>query len=336
MSELVDTEYQAYRNPKGKKRVEIVPYGYDIIDRTMLMGQEPDFPHVKGIQAASGNRKTTVVFNLIANAYLSGKMDMPTELYTMESGMSVERMQTIFRCIVATKLMAQKHYYGSNDEDKLWNLSLPTEIAENPDLIKTVKEVNRPIFDLRPESIKFVVNHYASFTSLQEECYKMAGDIIRKWPISLFGPSEHKDPEIRKSRAMQTKVFSDTMEHVLKNTSQRWLIFDYIQGFEHPEGNNVYYKMRDFTPKLAMLSTDFGCCVTILSQEGVKGTAYGGNEMMQECQVLFKVSYDQVTNPYFVKFEYPIKSREGIFPSFYAPICPSSGAIFNNCIRREM
>lgn len=360
--EAVQTEKYAFRNNSSSTSLARVPFGINHLDLAFAAGVKPASPQLNVIQGGGGARKTTLALNLIINQCISGKLpaDHHIVIDTLENGMTIERFAIVIRSIVATKLMIYHQWTGTKHMPdgmnpveyarKLFDLDIPNQSPQ--DLIGEVKDKlnGSDVLTcvLTPDFIEEVHNDRVRMTVEQEYCWWLAGEIIKDFPITIFGISEHNTYEIAEARSVMTTSIEESFRRwceIAENYSSVQIVSDYLQ--EYDTGTTDHYdKQKVIVPFYSRWIKTYRGTIWAISQEGIghqkdyARTGYvlgssGGDVLKNASQTNWRVSYDKHISPFWMKLHSPVKSRRGNHPDILLKLEPNSGCIFGQSAIRE-
>ncbi len=131
--DYVVTEEESLTKPKPDtgKVFNPVPTGIYHVDQALTMGIEPDTQGIYQVQGGMGSRKTTFILNVIMNQLISGQLpsDHLIVWWSLETSMTVERIQLILRCMIASKILIYCRYVPGASLEALFTKNVP-EIKE--------------------------------------------------------------------------------------------------------------------------------------------------------------------------------------------------------------
>ena len=332
LRDLVDGATDEWGDPK-ENIGHIVPFGQVLIDKS-LIGVPVERGAIFQIQGIKGSRKTTVALNFVINQCLSGRLPQGYHIAydTLESGMSIERIRDIIWAMVATKYLIYWHWHETEERDltKLLSRGLPTRPVVS--LVEDVGARERDTI-LRPEFFK-----YGMRTEKQKDAIQMAGNVIRNWPVYLFGASEHPDLEIRRARTVATWNLEQSVTRwswLYEHKNVRQLVIDHINEYQFHDNPSDFDVQKRVIPALASWQKESLGIAWIIAQvgvgsarearrDGVDMSAMGGFTGEAESSLTWTVEYDP-DEPYYVKLKRPNKSRIGMHPDLSIKIEPNSG-----------
>lgn len=354
-SEAIRTEQQAFTIVPGSNDGEIVPFGIYHVDQNLIAGVKPTSPQLNVIQGGGGARKTSLMLNFIINMCLSGKLSEGHLIVydTLESGMTIERIILVLRCMVATKYMLYRRILGIKaphpDDDilcylnKLFDRSLPPVSPE--ELLSQVTFVfnNQEIPELafKPDLIELFYKDKINLTANQLEAWLIAGDAVSLFPLEVYGISEHNNDDVATARSIDTTDHVASFERWLKladEYSSIQVISDYMQSYWTGSSDH-YEKQKVIVPYYERFVKSSRSTLWVISQEGighqrdfnrsgeVLGSS-GGDVLKNASQNNWRVSYSKVNEPCKMILHAPVKSRRGNHPDLELMIEPNSGVIF--------
>jgi len=335
LRDLVDDAHSEWGDAEDNIS-RLVPFGYQLLDKS-LTGIPIDTGAIFQIQGYSGSRKTSAVLNFLINQCLSGRLPQGYHIAydTLESGMTIERIRDIIWAMVATKYLIYWHWNETQERDivRMLSMGLPDKPVATLMLDVADKNGHRETI-LKPEFFR-----YGRRTQRQMEAIQMAGNVIRNWPIMVFGSSGHPDPEIRRQRTTPTWFLGPSIKRwqtLYEENNVREIVIDHVTEYVFDDNPTDFEIQRRVVPAVAgWQKATLGVAWMIIQvgvtsaresrREGVDMTATGGNIGERESTVTWTVMYDQ-DDPYFVRIKRPNKSRMGMHPDLAIKVEPNSGA----------
>lgn len=364
--EYIKTEKEIWTYPEGDNG-PVIPFGIPHLDYEFIMGQKPWSPQLNVLQGGPGSRKTTMMIRFLISQLTCGNYPpkLKTNIYTLESGVSVEGYILRMRQQIATMLMIYEYYSGERRDkhpDKTateyfwWLINrhefLPLKPTANliSDVRYTPQNSNTSymLCVLAGDFIESVYNGITTFLKPQFDAWLLAGEIVARFKLEVYGTSEHHDMEVANQRSMNTVRLENLQEHwgqQKQAADERGykiqIIIDFFQEIALKGANDFYTKQLEITPYISDWIKENKSTAWVLSQEGteqqkafvvgnkVYGSA-GGNILQAASQNNWRVSYDENKNPFELLLHRPVKSRRGSHPDLKLMIEPKSGAIFGD------
>ncbi len=333
MRDLVDNVEDEWGDP-DENIGRIVPFGYKLIDEAMV-GLPIDRGMIIVLQGVSGARKTSMAINFLVNQCLSGRLPQGYHIAydTLESGMTVERIRDIMLSMVATKFLVYWYWNDTDERDivQLLSRGLP-DGKPIANLVNNVQSNGKRDTVLRPEAFRFYLSEK------QHVAKMMAKNVIRNWPVFIFGASEHKETDIRKLRTTPTWNLEQSAKRwslLYDEYNVRQLYIDHGNAYVFADNPNDYEIQKRVMSSIQGWQKESLGIAWLLAQvgvgaaraarsEGIDPNAAGGNIWERESSVTWTVIYDP-DDPYFTKLKRPNKSRIGMHPDLAIMIEPFSG-----------
>lgn len=278
IKELIDATDLDWGNP-ADNRAHLLPFGLPPLDNA-LYGINIVDGELIAIQGQEKSRKTTLLANIVVNIMLSGilpKLGKSVCIDTLESGETIERCRDrLIAMMAAYSLLAVRH---GNDRSR-WQ----------PAVI-----LNEEQLKFSPEFLRF-----ADRTPAQHKAIQFVKEIIRDWPLHIFGGSRFKE------RATATRNLKKSMERWKKLAEEGVVIFatDHIQEYDLP-GTDDYHRQDIIVPALSNHQMETATAVIALSQislssikdyqAGILNVMYakGGGRLAAEANVVIQTIYDE-------------------------------------------
>ena len=336
LADVFSSSSPAHWGDPRENRKSAVPFGIAPMD-ARIPGVPIRSGGIFGVQGLPGTRKTTLLCNLIVNMYVSGKMPAGymTCIDTLESGMTIERYSDTILAIVATRILVGWHWVSTDtDIEDLLKTPLPDKPVAKL-VTETGSTINEKFYretNMRPDFFK-----YSYRTPRQHKAISAARDLIAKWPIAVFGVSEHPDPDVANERTVDVTNLSKAYVrwcYLAENHGMKQLVIDHLQ--QYMGYSSDYERMRAVTHAVASWQKKYGGIAWVISQVGVTASrdartygirshAAGGNVLEAEAQYMGEVDYKD-TDPWHIILRRPLKSRIGVHPTIQIPIDPESGS----------
>lgn len=313
--EYVQTEKESFLLETVDGKVGVIPYGIDMLDDAYIMGQKPTAPSIFVWQGAGGSRKTTIQLNLIIAQQTCGTLpaSLKTNIYTLESGISVEGYFLRLRLILAAKIMLYAYYYERNgrpaseytgylfdyqkgrDAKEYYNQITSYAIPKKR-MVDYVREAiyvgssgkEYPLFTIRTDYVEKMYNNLGvGFSLPQASAWVCAGRLMEGWNIEVFGASEHPDMAKAKIRSTNTVLEQTLVDHWWQSVEEAanaeephkvQIVFDYLHAVMLENGISDHYtKQRQMTPHIEAIVKESRALFTVLAQEG--STRQGQDEV---------------------------------------------------------
>jgi len=314
ISELIKVALWDWGNPETNQ-ARLLPYGLPPLDEA-LYGINIIDGELIAIQGLEKQRKTTLLANIVLSVMLSGtltRMGYSMVVDSLESGETIERYRDRLIGMMATYALLTK-IHGNRRE--AWSVS---EALQNEHL------------GMSPEYLRF-----ANRSAAQQGAIEHAMEIMKDWPLYIFGGSRYKD------RATDTRDLQKSMMRWRGLADEGAIIFaaDHIQQYNVPGGD--YQKQEVVVPALSGFQLATSSAVIALSQIGL-GTyrdykagalevmyAKGGGRLAAEANVVIQTTYDEANCKVLIDVPRSRKSRA----KMWQHLEPSSGLFIGAPIRK--
>jgi hypothetical protein len=276
---LLDKNTEHWGNPI-QNRERLIPYGIAPIDKA-LYGIDP-YGEVIVIQGEEKNRKTTLLFNIIANYMTWAKLkEKPvTNIDELESGMRPEKVKDIFISIIASRYLMEN---GHRAHEKC-----PVcEEEECRELILSPKFLR---YNTRSKHQLLAIDHAV------EELYT--------WPLLIHGASLKKGDTRNLARAIKgTKTQKARWVELVDEFGMRINATDHVQQYAWSDEPTDYEKQIRAVGAIGDFTSQYEVTNIIISQVSLwsakevraggdaKLVAAGGAKSAQEANTVFSMSY---------------------------------------------
>lgn len=335
----------------------IVPFGIKHVDEAFMAGVKPYSPQIIAIQGGSGARKTTLILNIIKNMCLSNTLiDNHRIIFdTLENGMTVERVFLALRQMVATQILIYEYHLrecipaNSDPREYLWwlfNQPLPSLGSRDLCLMPTdtINGKETSICVLTADFVETFYREQIQMTERQLYAWQLAGQVIRDFPLEVFGTSEHPNFEEAERRSEDTTNIEASLKRWLKLAEEYGgiqVISDHLGEYWFGRYVLPQEKQGQIVPYYARFVKTARCTLWAINQEGIGhqkdfrqlGIVYGsmgGDVLKSTAQLNWRVGYNQFEDKYHMLLYTPVKGRRGSHPDLRLNIEPNSGCIFGD------
>lgn len=309
---LLDETVDDWGDPK-LNREGLVPYGIKLIDQA-LYGIDTLNGEVSVIIAPEKQRKTTLAVNILCNYMTSPKPKVKpfTVVDTLETGMHPKRYRDTLISNMATRvLMGGGHRYKT--------YCPACDLAQCAHL------------GISPEFLR-----YNTRTNEQTKAISTAMQIMREWPLFIFGANPYQGNTRNLDVSIKRK--DNRWLSVIEQFGAKIFIVDHVQQYSFADEPTDYEKQLRAVAAIGDIVAQEHVVCLLLSQvsltsirDNKSGTgrlmAAGGGKAQQEANVTFSVSYTQNSGEMKITIEESRKS--GTF-SVYQSIEDTSGAFYGD------
>jgi hypothetical protein len=294
--------------PTGLAPLDKAVYGLDTINGEVVLVQGPE-----------KQRKSTLVANIIVNYMMSAKpAEKPlTVIDTLESGMPPKRYRDFMISMVATQLLFDIGHVHSAFCPAC-NAPACKEMGISPDFLR-----------------------YNSRTATQSEMIKESMNIISRWPLHIYGASDHEGGSRNLTTSLiGTKDLSSRWKHLIDEYGAKVFVTDHVQQYSFEEGfiSDYEKQLRTVAAQSDIVASKQIVCLAISQisltsqREAASGTgkytATGGRKAAAEATSIISVNYEGGSNEVCVTLE---DSRKSAPFSMYTNLEPSSGRFYGEC-----